>query len=102
VSKSALLVSETAYETKRYTGIDSNEKNKLDAIEVFPTSSFRAICRVVQKEIIFSEIKKYPIKVPINAQVPNSSGVRRRVTIIVKIRPVKTLAILIVKEINPE
>ncbi len=74
----------------------------LEDIDVFPTSSPLAICRIVQYEIIRSEIRRYPIIVPNNAHVPNSSGDNLLVTIRTKTRPVKTLINPITKEINPE
>ena len=69
---------------------------------VLPDFSPLAISRVFQYEITGFITSMYPVKAPIRPHSPNSSGVKRLVTIIVKISPVKTLPIPTANDIKPE
>lgn len=78
------------------------ENNPLEKIAVLPESKFLDISLVVQYEIIGSIIITYPNNPLMRFHVPYSIGVNVRVTINVKIKPVKTLIIPITNDIKPE
>ena len=78
------------------------EKDMLDISDVLPTCSPLAICRVDQKEIMGSAIRKYEIILPIIDHIPNSSGDSLLVTMRVKTIPVTTLIRPTTNAIRPE